>query len=514
MRSKWISPKIFDVVVIGGGINGCAATQELAAAGFCVALVEKNDYASGSSSRSTRLLHCGLRYLASGGSPYSFLKHPIRFLNALKMTKTAMQARADFVLAAPGRWRKFTFGFPVWQGMAYRPWHVDAALRIVESVGPATPPLERGLLKPSDIAAYPLFTEVRDPDSLLGINTYTEYQFDWPERVAMDMVLDATRMGAQCMNYTQVVEIKSGKAKRWQIVASDRAGNHLELQTDVIVNTAGIWIDKVNQLANPQASRRVLGTKGAHIVLRLPPACQNQGLITLNREMEEPIYLVPWKNGLHYMGVTETVYEDDIDDVRATDDDIDWLLSEFNHLLPDLTKTREDVLYTWAGVRPLTYDPALPKGARNRLISHLHNDRLDGVLAMTAGPVTTHRSAGHQLRDAVQKLIRPTGAKIRPNYAPPEIPSSSDSPNVLNQEDSITVSQLRYCAQNEQVWTLTDLLARRTGLAWTQSRGREGARFAAQAVADLMGWDEAQIDRETQKYLDYVNHTLRKPVDN
>ena len=128
-----LSGRCFDVAVIGAGINGCAAAQELAGGGYSVLLVDKGDFGAGSSSRSTRLLHCGLRYLAPGGSPYQWIVHPGKLLAAVSLTKAAMRAREEFVLNAPQRVRKMTFGFPVWKGMQYRPWHVDLGLRVVEA---------------------------------------------------------------------------------------------------------------------------------------------------------------------------------------------------------------------------------------------------------------------------------------------------------------------------------------------------------------------------------------------
>ena len=503
----------YDAIVIGGGINGCAATQELCAAGYRVILIEKGDFASGSSSRSSRLVHCGLRYFAPGGSPYDFLAHPSLFHTALTMTRKAMQARRELVERSPSRVRPFTFGFPIWHSSPYKPWQVDLELRIVDGVGPGSPPLNRKLLKPGQFGDYPLFAELREQSKLRSVNTYTEYQFNWPERVAIDMVLDAKRMGATCRNYTSVVDIKPGKQTRWQVTIADRdTSQHEEvLHTDVIVNTTGIWIDGVNKLATPNASRRVLGTKGAHIVIQLPPEFSAQGVMSMNQKGTEPVYLIPWKYGLHYMAVTETVYDGDIDDIHADDEDIDWLLAEFNNLLPGLRKTRDDVLYTWAGVRPLTYDPALPKGARNRKLVDLTEDGLPGMLTMTAGPIVTHRSAGLEIVAAVKALKQPSSEPRQANYSPVDTPTDTASPALLNHDDTITIADLRHCAQHEQVRTLTDLLARRTGLAWTSSRAREGARVAADSVADLLAWDQQRVDKEVNDYLHYVDHTLRKP---
>ena len=505
----------FDVAIIGAGINGCAAAQELAAAGYSVLLADKGDFGAASTSRSTRLVHCGLRYLAPGGSPYSFLWHPGRLITALKMTRKAMRARSEFVTRCPDRTRKILFGFPVWNDMPYRPWHIDLALRIVEAAGPEDVALERRSFQPSELDQVPLFGAIRDQDKLLSVSSFAEYQFDWPERVAMDMVLDAERMGAVCRNYSPVIGLARAEDGLWHVSlgSSREPGLSADVSAKTVLNTAGIWIDEVNRLVDSKAPRKILGTKGVHIVLRLPDTFRDQGIITLNRKMEEPVYLVPWRQGLHYMGVTETVYDGDIDDIHASKEDVDWLLAEFNHLLPDLPRTRDDILYTWAGVRPLTYDPGLAKGARSREIHDHEKNGLPGLFSMTAGPVTTHRSAGQELCAKIATRISPSGNPQTPHYTAREMGCDSTSPALLNNYDAVRLADIERVAREEHVTSLIDVLTRRTGLVWTESGAREGAQRAAQTLAEVLDWDSARVDREVADYLDYLHHYHGVPGD-
>ena len=497
----------FDVAIIGAGINGCAAAQELAAAGYTVLLVDKGDFGAASTSRSTRLVHCGLRYLAPGGSPYSFLWHPSRFVTALKMTRKAMRARSEFVTRCPQRTRKILFGFPVWNDMPYRPWHIDLALRIVETAGPKEVALERRRYKPEELDEVALFRSIRDQDKLLSVSSFAEYQFDWPERVAMDMVMDAERMGAVCRNYAPVSALVQRDKNSWELTVTSRhnPGESANVFASVVLNTTGIWIDEVNRLIDANAPRKILGTKGVHIAVRLPAQFRDQGIITLNKRMEEPAYLVPWRQGLHYMGVTETVYDGDIDNIHASKEDVDWLLNELNYLLPSLNMKHDDILFTWAGVRPLTYDPALPKGARSREIHDHARDGLPGLFSITAGPVTTHRSAGLELRDKVTTRLSPSGSVQTPDYSTRLMGADKNSPAVLNHYDGVRVSDLEEVARHEQVSSLIDLLSRRTGLVWSETCARDGARRAAESVADILDWDHARVDQEVADYLEYLD---------
>src|SRR5262249_55564163 len=160
------------------------------------------------------------------------------------------------------------------------------------------------------------------------------------ERVCMDAVLDADRMGALVRNYTEVVGLTREGDAGWNLTLADclAVGDPVNVYGRVVLNTAGIWIDRVNARATATARRRITGTKGCHIVVRLPPECREYGIATLNR-LSEPLYCLPWR-GLHYFGPTETLYNGDIEDIRTTEEEIDFLLGEANFLLPTLALKR------------------------------------------------------------------------------------------------------------------------------------------------------------------------------
>jgi glycerol-3-phosphate dehydrogenase len=195
-----IDARRFDVAVIGAGVNGASAAQHLAGAGYSVLLVDKGDFCSGSSSRSSRLLHCGLRYLAPGGSLWDFAFHPSRLKVALGMARQAMLSRRQFVQTTPERVKPLNFHFPLWRDGAYKPWQVDLALRILASLAPGDVPLDVRRINPEQARKTPLVRELRDLDKLAGVAAFREYQFEWPERICMDAVLDAERLGAVVRN--------------------------------------------------------------------------------------------------------------------------------------------------------------------------------------------------------------------------------------------------------------------------------------------------------------------------
>lgn len=499
----------FDMCVIGAGVNGASTAQHLAGAGYSVLLVEKGDFGSGTSSRSSRLLHCGLRYLAPGASIYEFARHPSRLRTAMRMAKLAMEARRQLVLTAPERVRPLNFHFPVWEDSTYRPWQVRLGLNLLASMAPTDVPLEQRMISPTAAKSVPLVGGLRDWDRLQGIGAFTEYQFEWPERLCVDAVLDAERLGATVRNYTAATKLIR-RNEVWEIELADtHTGGTATIESKLVLNMAGIWIDKVNSQSGAPRPRKILGTKGIHLMVQLPPECVDNGIVTFNRK-QEPLYCIPWR-GMHYFGPTETVYEGNLDDIRAEDDEIDSLLAEGNHLLPGLKLKRSDILFTWAGVRPLSYDPALPMGKRSRDVHDLADAGMPGVYAMTAGPVMTHRSAGTEMVELVQGRLKPSGSERPVNYAARKFPDDQNSPPVVDDWTDAKFADLVYAAKHEHATNLVDLMFRRVGAGWTKTMGYAAADKAAAAVASVYNWDAARVKIEADDYRRYLDgmHRVR-----
>lgn len=507
--------RTFDVTIIGAGVNGASAAQHLAAAGYNVLLVDKGDFASGTSSRSSRLLHCGLRYLAPGTSIWEFVRHPGRLAIALRMARQAMQSRAQFVATTPERTRALKFCFPIYRDGPYKTWQVDLAFRVLSTLGADGVSLDYQRLDSSAVRSTPLLRWLRDPERLSSVAMFREYQFDWPERICMDAILDAERMGAIVRNYTAATRLEHMPGSGWRIALSDELapGAVASVNTKLVLNMAGIWIDKVNAQVGGTAhpKRLIAGTKGAHIMIRLPPECQEYGIATLNR-LNEGFYCIPWR-GMHYFGPTETLYEGNVDDIRPLEEDVSFLLDEANHLLPSLNLKRADVLFAWAGVRPLGYDEELlPQGKRSRELHDLGHEGMPDAFALTAGPIMTHRSAGIEVTRAVERRIKPSHAPQALSYAARQFPDNQGSPPLLDSDNTVKLADLQFAAGREQATNLADLLFRRTGAGWTADMAREAAGRAASAVAGVLGWDDARIAMEVAGYRDYLarNHLMTR----
>jgi glycerol-3-phosphate dehydrogenase len=514
MTLSSIQDTVFDVAIIGGGINGASAAQQLAAAGYRILIVEKGDFGSGSTARSSRLLHCGLRYLAPGRSLFEFVRHPSRFVEALRMARQAMHARHEIVKTSPSSVNRMQFCFPIYRGDRYRGWQLDAAFKLLSTLGPADLPLDYERLAPEAAARHPLLRRLRDFDALNSVAVFREYQLDWPERICMDAVLEAERLGAVARNYTLARLISRDPNDGWSIGLRDvlTAEPEICVRAKFVLNMAGIWIDDVSRTANPSAGRKVLRTKGCHIVVRLPDECRGYGIATLNSK-QEPFYCIPWHD-LHYFGPTETVYDGDCDRILVTEDEIAWIIGEANRLLPPLKLTRADVISTWAGVRPLTYDMTLPAGRRSREIHDLESDGLPDVFAMTAGPVMTHRSAGQELLGIIKQRLAPSGCERERSYAPSPVRFTRDRLLSVDRVGPAQWTSLASHVESEHAVSLTDVLFRRTGVAWRRQLSDDEVRQAANAIGAQLGWTPHQIDAEIEKYQAEVCalHSLSNPV--
>ncbi|MGY2812049.1 FAD-dependent oxidoreductase [Bradyrhizobium sp. USDA 4506] len=488
----------YDAVVIGLGINGAAALRELALAGYSVMGVDMHDFGSGASARSSRLLHCGLRYLAPGRSLWEFVQRPQRFASALKMARQAVTARSEFVRAEPHRVSAITVHFPIFEDGPYTKCQVRAAFGLLGAMNIGGIPLDYSMLRHDEVVRVPMLRMLRAQNQLKAVASYREYSFVWPERICVDAILDAEAAGATVLNYTRVESCAKAQDGNWRI----QLEGNVEIRAPVVLNLAGIWIDDILRTANPRSAKRVLGTKGAHILVQMPEECRSLGIATINSK-GEPFYCLPWGDH-HYFGPTETLYNGDKEHVVVNATEIEFLLAEANRLFPSQALNTSQIVQTWAGVRPLTFDKDLPMGNRHRLLHELSGDGLAGILALTGGPLTSHRSAGRQVREAVDRL---TGSISEKRQLVPQERFAVDRHLLqrLLANEPRAHQQLHQILLKERVRTLSDLFFRRLGVAWFERIEPTDIRKVASAVAGTLNWSESKTQTEIGKFLDELS---------
>ena len=443
------------------------------------------------------MLHCGLRYFETPRPVIDFALNPRKFAIALRMAKAAMEIRGEIVKDSPDRVRPIKLCFPIFRDGPYRAWQFDLGFKILGAFGPKDVPLDYERIPGEQAKTLPLVSQLRDVEQLHSVAVFTEYMFDWPERFCIDAVLDAERMGAVVRNYTTARLVERNNRGHWLVRLTDEfvEAEAVTVTAPVVLNMAGIWIDSVNNVKGAKPSRLILGTKGSHIVVQLPPEFSDYGIATVN-SVGEPHYCLPSQGGYHHIGPTETIYEGDIDNITVDRTDLSFLIRETNIVLPALNLAEDDVVYSWAGVRPLTYDPAYPKGKRSREVHDLGARGLPGVYAMTAGPLMTHRSAGREMTAVVRRVLQPSKNPLSPNYAPRKFPNNQSSPPLLAHSPKVKLADLIHAAGTEHATNLADILFARTGVGYAHQLTNEEIRRAAESVSTEMGWSQEMMNKQ------------------
>jgi glycerol-3-phosphate dehydrogenase len=507
--------RTFDVMVVGAGVSGASAAQHLAAAGFAVFLADAEDYGSGASSRSSRLMHFGLRYLDRGEPLINYFKNPLWFIKQCRRARNTMRHRAEVVRTTPERLKPFTMYIPVFKDDHFRPWQMSAALRLINALGGSELPVDWSRVAAGDWSSTPLLGQLRDQDRLKGAFSLVEYQYDWPERMVIDCVNDARRMGAVCRNHTRVTGLANHGPEKWSILLCDgfNPSDQVEINARQVLNMAGPWIDRVLQTANRPVSRQIAGMKGAHIVFRLPERFRGHGVAHFARN-GYPIYCLPWRD-LHFVGPTETEFSGDPAHVRVTREDAAYLLSEANHFLPGLDIKAEDILFCWAGVRPNHYDPGYKYSGKKNFLPEYRDHGTEGLpnlMSVPGVPLMLHRFVGRRIAREVARRITPSGPAQTVSYGTRRFEQDTNSPPVNASYPEIRLSHLEDMAREEQPACLADLLFRRAGLGWTGDMSRASARRAAEAVAAIAGWDEAAIEAQLQAFDRHVLEHFLAPA--
>lgn len=492
----------FDTVVVGGGIIGASAANHLATAGFSTILMERGDFAGATSGRSSRLQHCGLAYFSPGRSLANFLLNPRLAAQSLDHARRAMRDRSAFIRATPERVRPLTFFAPLYKDGSIPVWKAKLGLNLLERLDPHGVPLDIRHVPPEEVRRHPALAHLRDIDGLQGVLSFTEHQFDWPERICLDTMMHARQAGADMRNYVRVETVERTADGLWTVAASDlRTGRSLTVKARAFVNAAGAWIDDVARACRLPTPRLNQGAKGTNVAVRLPEAFRGLGFETIMRN-GDPFYVIPWDD-LHYFGPVDAAVEATPENFRTKDEEIARLLDEMNHLFPSLSLGRKDVLYTWSGVRPRSYDPRSPIGGMASALHDFSRSGLPGYITYSGGLIMTHRHAGRAIAEAVGRTVDPTGASRPAGYAAWPVPTGPDG--------ALPMAALRHGAIAEDARTLADLMFRRVKLGWGERLGTEVASEVAAGVRDIMGWSVEEAHRQAEDYRAFVAREFNLP---
>jgi glycerol-3-phosphate dehydrogenase len=498
----------YDIAIVGGGINGCAISHLLASEGYKVIVVDKDDFATGATSRSARILHCGLRHMAPDKSVWEFFRKPGSLITKLLNTRDMARGQVELAQSIPSRLRKVNLAIPIYKGDGYSGWHVDIGARLIRFINRDEVPMNYRRWKNVSKATHPFASFLPSPDEVRSLVALDDLQFNWPERIAIDSILNAEDMGAELRNFTEVKAMSQQSDGGWSLSLSDveNPRETAEIRAKLVLNLAGHWIDEVARRVRTsnKAARRVIPVKGVHLLVKLAPEFKGAGLVGVNSE-NEPFFCLPFGDN-HYIGPTETAYDGDLDDIRADDEDIDFILDEAARILPQAKLKREDVILTWSGVRPITYDEKEPNG-RLRLpygvIQDFASDGMRNMLGVTWGIIVTHRSTARAVLREVAKRVKPSGH--RTPISSYERPFAASSAPALQMSTPYTADHVRQAVEKEHARDLRGVFFGRLGIGWTGRIERSAVNAAAATMAQSLGWSEAQQQDRVAAFEAYLS---------
>lgn len=371
----------FDVLIIGGGINGVAIARECAEHGRRTLLVEQNDFASGTTSRSTRIIHGGLRYLEHG--ELGMVRESLHERERLLTQSPHLVRQLQFLLVLPKKARSLTRSSLAIRTGLWLYHHWAGGQRV-------------------DHDGREAFERQLDAGKSWSVYSYEDAQCEFPERLVAEWLADAVAAGTVARNHTLALEITRSKGRVTGARLRDvLSGNEYSVSATWIVNATGPWADFVTASSGIATPRMVGGVRGSHLVLPKVPDAPKQP-VYLEALDGRQIFVLPW-NGQVLVGTTEVADSGRPEGCRPAADEIDYLLASFLRLFPHSGVTKADIRYAFAGVRPLPYAPGKEYGAVTRKhILHDHgHEGAAGMISLIGGKLTT---AAGVARDVARKL--------------------------------------------------------------------------------------------------------------
>ena len=522
----------FDLLVVGGGITGAGVARDAALRGLSVALIERRDFASGTSSRSSKLIHGGLRYLQQGD---------------VGLVREAATERYVLRRLAPHLARPTQMLVPVSSRSGYAKikvglWTYDRLAGVSEDEQ------YRMLSRDETLALEPTLR----PEGVYGAGLYYEYVTD-DARLVMETVKSAAALGAVAVNHCEVTDFISEGERVAGVTWCDRAtGAEGVARARVIINAAGPWVDAVRLLCERGEAPRLRLTKGIHLGLR-PERLGVSRIVVMNARDRRGVFAIP-KGAVTYIGTTDTDYVGPYDDPAITLDDVLYLLEAAERTFAVDALSPDDVVSAWAGLRPLLHQ----EGKKPSELSRKDEIMIGtgGLLSIAGGKLTTFRRMAQRIvdlaceqlgasgqtlpspvgeseqvplsggetgddvvaygerlqqrwpevpRDIVERLVQVYGSnaeRLVEGIAADPILGTRCAPGL-----AVTRAEVEYAVREEMAMSLEDFLERRSRLLlWDPENGVTAAESASRWMANLLGWSARRAEDEVAEYQAHVRY--------
>lgn len=522
----------FDVVVIGGGINGVAISREFARTGQRTLLVEQHDFAAGTTSRSTRIIHGGLRYLEHGD--LAQVRESLHERQELLQRYPHLVRPLEFLLALPEKSRRSALA-------------VRAGLWLYRRIG--------GTGATSNQTELHRLEQMLDSGRHFSVFSFEDAQCEFPERLVAQWLVEAAHAGCVVRSHAQVLTVEVAKGKVMGVRLRDQMrGTEESVRATWVVNAAGPWADHICQRSNIRTSHPMVGgVRGSHIVLPKFSGAPEAAVYTEAVD-GRPFFVIPWNEQL-LVGTTEVGDTGDPAKVQPSGEEIEYLLHSVQGLYPQARMSGSDVCCAFAGIRPLPYSPgAKLAGLSRRHYLHDHSaDGAAGMISVIGGKLTTAASLAREcvgkiceaktgaalqsLRMAVAdgnhvgelmerkiaevavagKFTRESARGLVEWYGEQSVAIASTARNrpelqaTLCPHTSHLVAEAVHAMTNEYAVTLGDVLLRRVPVAMGACWSADCGRVASQRVGAAVGWDERQAALAWEGFEAEREAFLRKP---
>ena len=526
--------KPWDMLIIGGGITGAGIAREAARRGLAVLLIEQKDFAWGTSSRSSKMVHGGLRYIASGD---------------YKTTLLSVRERERMLSEASGLVNEMHYIMPHYKGKFPPPWIFNTLLRVYD--GLAGKRYSKYFKRDAFLSLNPNIKQ----DKFLGASQFSDAVTD-DSRLVMRVLAEAIHDGAQAINYLKAETLITNEqglvvgATLKDTSSEDNAQNNVQSNAEsynvyakVVVSATGAWADTLRMQASKQTEqsfhKQIRPSRGSHLVVSKERLPIEQAYTFLHPVDKRAVFVFPWENRT-VLGTTDLDHPPlDDSEVGITNEEVDYLLTATNELFNDVKLNRKDVISTWAGVRPLISEGGDGKRVSPSKEKRDHSVWLDNnLVTVSGGKLTTFRLIALDVLEKCQEVLTLDKSVIQKqtlnddhvfsNTAPTN-PKFFTLPKALQQRlqgfygrqldtllelaheddlayvtDSNTIwAEIRFAARHEQVMHLDDLLLRRTRLGLILPNGAMTPLISArlkQICQQELGWNEQKWQQEAQRY--------------
>ncbi len=511
-----------DLLVVGGGITGAGVLRDAASRGMRALLVERGDFASGTSGRSSKLIHGGLRYLGEGH---------------LGVVRTACRERDRLMAQNPHLVRPLPFLLPAYRGSRLPLWKVRAALWSYAALAGLRRSARVRVLSAADVASR---VPALQTEGLRGAGLYQDARVD-DARLVIETLKSARALGGAAVNHAELVGfLRDGERIRGARIRDGLAQRHVEIRARVVVNAAGPAVERVRGLDAPVARPELRPAKGIHLVVPRRRV-RTDHAVTYEADDGRYLFLVPWDD-MALIG-TSDAFSDEIDEPVVRIEEVHYLLAWANRVFPHAALTTNDLCSVFAGVRPLAADPDadVPASSVSRE-ERIYRDR-SGLISAAGGKLTSYRATGEKIVDRVVQRLSPQRRAVLGPSRTAELPLRRDDFDRFELEHELcavhgiarwraahlvstygaaalalleqgppalcapigasrfVLAEIPWCFATECPASLCDLLEHRVRMAlWAAGQGLPELRLVARVAAEAAGWDAERARAEADAY--------------